>query len=208
MDFREFQYVVTIADCCSITDAAKQLYISQPSLSYALAKIEKEIGLKLFDRSKQPLVLTDAGQYYVTVARQFLRDKSNFQNHLADLKNGANGSISLGIPAERSGYMLPPVLPQFRRKFPGSSFYIQEASTTELFSLLRTYFIITTTQLCTYLGSEISSLISFKVLHNILSTEESSRNRYKRCIYCKNQAPNNHTTAHYMNLAHINCIYV
>ena len=137
MDFREFQYVVTIADCCSITDAAKQLYISQPSLSYALAKIEKEIGLKLFDRSKQPLVLTDAGQYYVTVARQFLRDKSNFQNHLADLKNGANGSISLGIPAERSGYMLPPVLPQFRRKFPGSSFYIQEASTTELFSLLR-----------------------------------------------------------------------
>lgn len=137
MDFREFQYVVTIADCCSITDAAKQLYISQPSLSYALAKIEKEIGLKLFDRSKQPLVLTDAGQYYVSVARQFLRDKSNFQNHLADLKNGANGSISLGIPAERSGYMLPPVLPQFRRKFPGSSFYIQEASTTELFSLLR-----------------------------------------------------------------------
>lgn len=137
MDFREFQYVVTIADCCSITDAAKQLYISQPSLSYALAKIEKEIGLKLFDRSKQPLVLTDAGQYYVTVARQFLRDKSNFQNHLADLKNGANGSISLGIPAERSGYMLPPVLPQFRRKFPGSSFYIQEASTTEPFSLLR-----------------------------------------------------------------------
>ena len=137
MDFREFQYVITIADCRSITEAAKQLYISQPSLSYALAKIEKEIGLKLFDRSKQPLTLTDAGQYYVTVARQFLRDKSNFQSHLADLKNGANGSISLGIPAERSGYMLPPVLPQFRQEFPGSSFYIQEASTTELFSLLR-----------------------------------------------------------------------
>lgn len=61
MDFREFQYVVTIADCRSITEAAKQLYISQPSLSYALSKIEKEVGMKLFDRSKQPLVLTEAG---------------------------------------------------------------------------------------------------------------------------------------------------
>lgn len=137
MDFREFQYIITIADCHSITDAAKQLYISQPSLSYALAKIEKEIGLKLFDRSKQPLVLTDAGQYYVTVARQFLRDRINFQNHLADLKNDSSGSINLGIPAERSGYMLPPVIKQFHKKFPSSSFYIQEANTTELFSLLR-----------------------------------------------------------------------
>lgn len=137
MDFREFQYVVTIADCHSITDASKQLYISQPSLSYALSKIEKEVGMKLFDRSKQPLVLTEAGEYYVKIARQFLRDKNNFQSKLADLKNGYSGAINLGIPAERSGYMLPPVLKAFREKYPSSPFYIREAGTVELFSLLR-----------------------------------------------------------------------
>ena len=137
MEIRVLRYFLAIAREENMTRAAERLHISQPSLSYALAKIEKEIGLKLFDRSKQPLVLTDAGQYYVTVARQFLRDRINFQNHLADLKSGSNGSINLGIPAERCGYMLPPVMKAFRRKFPSSSFYIQEANTTELFSLLR-----------------------------------------------------------------------
>ena len=137
MDFREFQYIVTIADCHSITEAAKQLYISQPSLSYALSKIEKEAGMKLFDRSKQPLVLTEAGEYYVQQARQFLRAKTNFQSKLADLKNSGSGTVSLGIPAERSGYMLPPVLKAFRAKYPNSAFQIREADTTELFSLLR-----------------------------------------------------------------------
>lgn len=137
MDFREFQYVVTIADCHSITEAAKQLYISQPSLSYALSKIEKEAGMKLFDRSKQPLVLTEAGEYYVKQARQFLRAKNNFQSQLADLKNSSSGSVDLGIPAERSGYMLPPVIKDFRAKYPTSVFHIREAGTTELFSLLR-----------------------------------------------------------------------
>ena len=137
MDFREFQYVVTIADCRSITEAAKQLYISQPSLSYALSKIEKEVGMQLFDRSKQPLVLTEAGEYYVKQARQFLREKTNFQSKLADLKNSGSGTVNLGIPAERSGYMLPPVLKAFREKYPNSAFQIREAGTTELFSLLR-----------------------------------------------------------------------
>jgi DNA-binding transcriptional LysR family regulator len=137
MDFREFQYVVTIADCHSITEAAKQLYISQPSLSYALSKIEKEAGMKLFDRSKQPLVLTEAGEYYVKQARQFLRDKKNFVSKLGDLKNECGGTVNLGIPAERSGYMLPPVLKAFREKYPFSSFSIREAGTIELFSLLR-----------------------------------------------------------------------
>lgn len=137
MDFREFQYVVTIADCHSITEAAKQLYISQPSLSYALSKIEKEVGMKLFDRSQQPLVLTEAGEYYVQQARQFLRAKTNFQGKLADLKNSGSGAVNLGIPAERTGYMLPPVLKAFREKYPRSAFYIREAGTLELFSLLR-----------------------------------------------------------------------
>ncbi|MFR9128458.1 LysR family transcriptional regulator [Acidaminococcus intestini] len=47
MDFRELQYVVTVADCRNITQASKELFISQPSLSHALAQIEKEVGAKL-----------------------------------------------------------------------------------------------------------------------------------------------------------------
>ncbi|WP_302156905.1 LysR family transcriptional regulator [uncultured Acidaminococcus sp.] len=137
MDFRELQYVVTVADCRSITQAAKQLFISQPSLSYALGQIEKEMGVKLFDRSRQPLTLTDAGRIYVKTARTILQERLDLQNRLSDLKDGQGAQIRLGIPPERAGHMLPPIINQFRQKFPSSEFIIREAGTEELLELLR-----------------------------------------------------------------------
>lgn len=137
MDFRELQYVVTVADRRNVTQAAKQLYISQPSLSYALGQIEKEMGVKLFDRSQQPLALTDAGRIYVKVAREILQKRTELKNRLADLKDGRGAQISLGIPAERAGFMLPPIINRFRARFPDSEFAIQEAGTRKLLELLQ-----------------------------------------------------------------------
>lgn len=137
MDFRELQYVVTVADCRNVTQAAKQLYISQPSLSYALGQIEKEMGVKLFDRSQQPLALTDAGRLYVKTAREILQKRTELKDRLADLKDGRGARISLGIPAERAGFMLPPIINRFRAKFPDSEFAIQEAGTRKLLELLQ-----------------------------------------------------------------------
>lgn len=132
MDFRELQYVVTVANLHSFTAAAKQLYISQPSLSYAISQIEKEIGTKLFDRSQHPFRLTDAGRIYVQSARDILQRNTEMKSRLADLESGQNVQISLGIPAERAGHMLPAIINEFRRAFPHSSFNIQEAGTGEL----------------------------------------------------------------------------
>lgn len=137
MDFRELQYVVTVADCRNITQAAKQLYISQPSLSYALGQIEKKAGAKLFDRSRQPLALTDAGRIYVKGAREILQKRTDIKNRLADLEDGQGAQISLGIPAERAGYMLPPIINKFRARFPDSEFSIKEAGTDELLEMLQ-----------------------------------------------------------------------
>ena len=61
MDFREFRYIITVADCQSITKAAAKLYVSQPSLSHLIARVEQEMGLKLFDRTVYPITLTYAG---------------------------------------------------------------------------------------------------------------------------------------------------
>lgn len=137
MDFRELQYVITVADCQNITQAAKQLYISQPSLSYALGQIEKEVGAKLFDRSQQPIVLTDAGRIYVKGAREILQKRTDIKNRLADLRDGQGAKISLGIPAERAGYMLPTIINRFRAKFLDSEFFIKEAGTEELMEMLK-----------------------------------------------------------------------
>ena len=58
MDFRDFTYITKIADCGSITEAARQLFISQPSLSYIVSKVEQDLGVQLFNRRSYPLTLT------------------------------------------------------------------------------------------------------------------------------------------------------
>ena len=70
MDFREMLYITTVADCRSITAAARKLYISQPSLSHIVSKVEQDVGVKLFDRGTSPLTITYAGEKYVETARQ------------------------------------------------------------------------------------------------------------------------------------------
>jgi DNA-binding transcriptional LysR family regulator len=139
MDFRELQYVVTVAECQNITQAARKLYISQPSLSYSLGQIEKEVGVKLFDRSHQPLTLTEAGRIYVRTAQSILREKTDMKNRIADLKEGASGDVTLGIPSGRAGYMLPPIMNAFRKKYPESEVFLQEAGTEQLMELLKSH---------------------------------------------------------------------
>lgn len=118
MDFRELVYVTTVADLKSVTAAAKKLYISQPSLSQIISKVEKETGVKLFDRTTYPISLTYAGEKYVETARKILMMYHNLQKELMDIGIGSKGRINLGIPNERAGYMLPPVLAKFRAQYP------------------------------------------------------------------------------------------
>ena len=102
MDFRELTYITTIADCGSVTEAAKRLYISQPSLSYILAKVEEDLGVKLFDRKTSPLTLTYAGERYVATARTILSLSGNLRRELKDIGGGGRGEIRIGIPTERA----------------------------------------------------------------------------------------------------------
>ena len=77
MDFRDLQYVMAVADCGSITEAAKKLYISQPSLSYIISKIEQDIGVQLFYRKNYPLTLTYAGESLKQISRRQPRNKGH-----------------------------------------------------------------------------------------------------------------------------------
>ncbi len=136
MDFREMTYITTIADCGSITAAARKLYISQPSLSYIVSKVEQETGAKLFERKNYPLTLTYAGEKYVETARKILSLNDNMRRELMDITGGEKGMISFGIPTERAGYMLPKVLKQFRAKYPGIEVRLNEAKSDELMEQL------------------------------------------------------------------------
>ena len=119
MNFRELSYITVVADCQNITKAAQKLYVSQPSLSHLISKVEDEIGLKLFDRTAYPLTLTYAGERYVETARQILRLSDNLTKEFMDISHGLAGRIVVGMPTERVGYMLPRILSVFKKEYPG-----------------------------------------------------------------------------------------
>ncbi len=136
MDFRELTYITAVADNRSVTEAAKQLYISQPSLSYIISKVEEDMGVKLFDRKTNPISLTYAGEQYVKTARQILVMKDNLRRELSDIGHGQKGRINIGIPTERAGYMLPKVIGVFKKNYPNIEIYLQESKSEEIINNL------------------------------------------------------------------------
>lgn len=129
-------YITTVADCKSVTAAAKKLYISQPSLSHIISKVEQDTGVKLFDRGTAPISLTYAGEIYVETARRILMMNENLRRELVDVGLGDKGRISFGMPTERVGYMLPKVVKDFKRQYPHMELQIIEANTDELIQAL------------------------------------------------------------------------
>ena len=85
MDLKQLEYIVKIADENSITRAAERLYISQSGLNQQLLKLESELGIQLFHRSKNDLRLTEAGKVYVSYARQMLQLKQEAYDILNDM---------------------------------------------------------------------------------------------------------------------------
>lgn len=132
MDFREMLYITTVADCRSITAAARKLYISQPSLSHIVSKVEQDVGVKLFDRGTSPLTITYAREKYVETARKILLMSDNLRKELIDAGLGEKGRINFGMPTERAGYMLPAVIPEFKKQYPGIELQVMEAKSDEL----------------------------------------------------------------------------
>lgn len=111
-------YVVTIAEERNISNAAKRLYLSQPSLSQSIISLEKSLGVALFDRSTIPLGLTDAGEIFVEAAIKILSTERELLEQLNDISQNGASNIVIGISSFRNSTIIPHVLPVFRRMYP------------------------------------------------------------------------------------------
>lgn len=132
MTERELLYVKTIADERSISKAAEKLFLSQPSLSKCVQKIEESLGTKLFKRTNTGLVLTFAGERYYKVATQILRLYNDFEIEVGDINNFKKGRITFGITIYLATLILPDILPIFRQHYPNIEVCIEEKNTSEL----------------------------------------------------------------------------
>jgi len=132
MDFRQLQYILTIAKEKSFSKAAAKLYITQPSLSQTISKLEERLGIQLFDRTVIPLKLTYAGELFVASAKQLLDIKDQLDKQVQDINDFKSGRLTLAVSYNRGTYMLPRLLPVFHAKFPGIELNLIEGTSPEL----------------------------------------------------------------------------
>ena len=132
MTERELLYVKTIAEERSISGAAKKLFMTQPSLSSCVQKIESALGTRLFQRTSTGLVLTFAGERYYQVAQDILKIYNDFEIEVSDINNLKKGRVTIGITVYLATFILPVVLPVFKELCPNIELAIVEKNSTEL----------------------------------------------------------------------------
>lgn len=132
MNTKQFKYVLTLAHEGSFSKAADTLNITQPSLSQYIKKIEKEIGLALFDRINGDVRLTDAGKTYIDIARKILDLEHQMENSFTDLASYKTGSLTIGAAPYQAASMLPSIAHSFQSLHPGMYLVVREGTTAEL----------------------------------------------------------------------------
>ncbi len=130
-------YIYTVYKKRSFSKAAKELFITQPALSIAIQKVEKEIGMPLFDRNKKRLELTDAGKIFIEKINEIQELENELDMCLNDLSQSKTGRLHIGGTHYLNSYIFPPVLARFQAKWPGIQLSLTEAGSFEMLTMLR-----------------------------------------------------------------------
>lgn len=130
------KYVYEVYKERSFTKAAQNLYISQPSLSARIKKIEEIIGEPLFDRSTTPLQLTEVGKVYIEAAEEITQIEQRVENYINDLAGLKTGNLAVGASTLFVAYVVPSLITQFNQRFPDVHIQLIEGNTAELEEML------------------------------------------------------------------------
>ena len=132
MNTKQLEYVLVLSREGSFSKAADTLNITQPSLSQYIKKIEKEIGLPLFDRTNGDVRLTDAGRVYLESGKRILDLEQQMNAKFQDIAEHKTGTLRIGTSPFRSASMMPTVAKYFHDIYPGMYLIINEMETHEL----------------------------------------------------------------------------
>ena len=137
MTLTELRYVVAVARERHFGRAAEACFVSQPTLSVAIKKLEQELGVALFERGTGEVSVTPVGQRIVEQAQRVLEDASLIRDLAATGHDPLAGSLRLGAIYTVGPYLLPPLVAILRRKVPAMRLFIQESYTHRLAELLK-----------------------------------------------------------------------
>ena len=126
MNPKQLQYVIELSKTRNFSQAAQALQVSQPALSKQILALEKDLGVKLFDRETNPMTLTPAGEVFVRDARELVYKQEQLSRCMERYRTGQEGRLAIGISPFRSLYLLPEVLKKVRDRFPGIQIDLHE----------------------------------------------------------------------------------
>ena len=133
MLFRELQYVIAIAENNSISKAANELYIAQPSLSQFLKQYEEQLGVQLFERKNNGVIPTNAGNIYLKAAREIIYQYEKMLQSLTKMTETIKPRhVTFAIADQRGARLLPPLTLQFSKEHPDIILHVLELHSKNL----------------------------------------------------------------------------
>lgn len=127
-------YIYEVYKEKSFSQAAKNLFISQPALSAYIKKTENELGIQIFDRTSLPVRPTEAGELYIKAIQRIMAVEKDLSVQLAELSNLERGHLVVAGANFFSAYILPPILHSFIQKYPKIDIQITESDSTSLYT--------------------------------------------------------------------------
>ncbi|MEY4479926.1 MAG: hypothetical protein RLZZ267_604 [Bacillota bacterium] len=159
MEFRQLQYAIHIAQEKNFSRAAEKLHIAQPSLSQQLAKLEKELGVLLFQRTTSSVELTHAGTVFIDKAQKIVDMAEQLRIEMEDMSNMKRGKLVVGSLPITGSHIWPQVLPVFQKQFPDIEIVLVEDTTSNLEEM-------------TAMGKTDISLLTLPLLDDSLQAEK------------------------------------
>jgi LysR family hydrogen peroxide-inducible transcriptional activator len=132
MTIIQLEYLLAVANCGSFSLAAQQCFVTQPSLSMQIKALEEELGVVLLDRTKKPVIPTEAGEVVIANAREALRSYNYVRESVNELKGEVAGTLRLGVIPTIAPYLLHRFIPAFIRQYPKVELQIHEMETAPI----------------------------------------------------------------------------
>lgn len=137
MTLTQLEYIVSVDTHRHFVLASEKCFVTQPTLSMQIQKLEEELGVKIFDRTKQPVIPTEIGARIIAQARMVLKEARQITELINEQKDIMTGEIRIGIIPTLAPYMLPPLFKRMHEKYPQLHLNIKETITEEVIHELK-----------------------------------------------------------------------
>ena len=138
MTLVQLEYAIAVDVHRHFAEAAASCFVTQPTLSMQLHKLETELGIKIFDRSRQPVVPTAVGELFLQHARAVIREIKMLEDVVREKQNKIDGELKLGIIPTLAPYLLPHFLPYFIARYPNVQLKVKEMTTDHVVEAINT----------------------------------------------------------------------